>query len=365
MPRTGRRRPLGATAIIGALALLVVALASSPSAAQSLAGATCVVGGGDPRSSRPQVTWGYNLGGQGSAGAALHQGGGGGGGYGGGGSGSGYGCAPGYNGGGGGGGASYSLGMNPFTAGGDTRGAATLLPVTSVGSTGDGYVVIEWTPDVLGGRDCYYNCRAVWLNSKPTLPGTLLPIVKQQFHLPGGVQGVHAVAYGAPGGNGIGIDGSNAPGEVVINAGGLGGYAGAVGNGINVLINNNFIVELGQPGGNGNEVYLPDHTRHENLEQPWPFGPNRGHGGGGGGSSALYIVPAGSDQNPVVDASTLVLLAGGGGAGDNKYDFYSGDSGYEVVASGGVVGLRWSAEAGNARDVLSLRLCLDNKALLR
>jgi hypothetical protein len=281
-------------------------------------------GGGDRLSPQPDVTWGYNLGGQGSAGMALHQGGG---------SGTGYGCAGDFAGGGGGGGGSYSLSMNPFTAAGDTLGEPTRLPVTSVGSSGDGYVVIEWTPDVLGGRDCYYNCRAVWMNSKPTLPGTNLPIVKQQFHLPRGVQGVHAIVYGAPGGRGMGVAGDSVP-ELQINAGGLGGYAGAVGNGTDVLINNNFIVELGHPGGNGNEVVLPNDTSSEG------FGPDRGHGGGG--SSAIYIVPAGSDRNPVVDNSTLVLLAGGGGSGGDRYtndDKPSFVNGEQEGASGVVVGV--------------------------
>jgi hypothetical protein len=66
MARIWRWHPLGAAAVIGALAPFVVALAPSPSMAQSLEGATCVVGGGaqpckcpmgggDPPCQTPQV----------------------------------------------------------------------------------------------------------------------------------------------------------------------------------------------------------------------------------------------------------------------------------------------------------------------
>jgi hypothetical protein len=230
-------------------------------------------GGSVPTADKPGA-WGLNQGGYG--GWAAFPGGGGGGGFGGGGQGStgggGSGCKT--FGAGGGGGGSYSYGTSSAQA--DTRQGS--------GSNQDGYVVVTWTPDVLGGKHCYYNCRAVWTGcawEANSAAGS-----NWLYRMPDGASNIRVAAFGAPGGGAMDSKGG------FIN-GGAGGYAGASAKGTSGLYNNSFAVAVGCPG---------------------EFGNTNGKQGGGGGSSAVILS---QDGRPIpgesVNANIVIVLAGGGG----------------------------------------------------
>ena len=234
---------------------------------------------------------GYAVGGEGGYGA--EPGGGGGGGYGGGGSGS---DSSGANkrlpSGGGGGGGSFSWG-------GDNTASA--------GLRSDGMVAIQWQPSVLGGTDCYFNCRAVWPVCTMTGPGGSAGGATPVYSLPDKATGVNGYAIGAAGGGTVLADGG-------LLRGGSGGYAGTQGTSA-LRADDLFGVEVGCPG-------------------TWAKTPN--FGGGGGGSTAIMEVNATPPPAHVglLNQGQLKALAGGGGGAGGEEN----GKGAQPGGNGGVIG---------------------------
>lgn len=229
--------------------------------------------------------WGYASGGGGGFGA--WPGGGGGGGFGGGGAGGSPNASS--DPGGGGGGGSYSWG-------GDNTGSA--------GLKGDGMVAIQWLPSTLGGKDCVFNCRAIWpvCSTRGNSAGGATPV----YSLPGDATGANGYAIGASGG-GVPND------EGTPTQGGAGGYAATQGTN-SLRAGDLFSVIVGCPGA-------------------WAKTPGRG--GGGGGSTAITQVDATPPpaQAGHLDQGLLKALAGGGGGATG---FAGGRT--EPGGNGGVIG---------------------------
>ncbi len=245
---------------------------------------------------------GFNPGGQGGYGA--WPGGGGGGGYGGGGAGStdvpdaNHKCN-GCDSGGGGGGGSVSWGGDP---------------TQSQGLDQDGFVAIQWRPDVLGGADCTASCRAVFATC--TIGGSNSGATTWRYVLPTGATSAGFYVIGAAGGGAIDDQGTLTPG-------GSGGYVGGGG-----------VVSL-----DPDKIYAPQ------VGCPGTWSKTANYGGGGGGSSAV-VVTSKLGAPDLSEGSAVAVAGGGGGAAADAAGGAGGVVGDDTQNAQGSHGLNGGGAGG-------------------